>query len=90
VVSSDLSHYLDYDTAARRDAATARAIEELRWESIDPADACGALPIGALLWVAARKRLRAVRLDLRSSGDTAGSRDAVVGYGAWAVMDGMS
>jgi len=85
VVSSDLSHYLDYEAASRLDAATARAIEELRWTSIDPAQACGALAIGALLWVAGRKGLRATTLDLRNSGDTAGPRDAVVGYGAWAL-----
>jgi hypothetical protein len=26
-----------------------------------------------------------VRLDLRNSGDTAGGKDQVVGYGAWAL-----
>jgi AmmeMemoRadiSam system protein B len=83
VVSSDLSHYLDYDSARRVDAATSRAIEDLRWESIEPDHACGATAIAGLLWWARRRGLAASTLDLRSSGDTAGPRDAVVGYGAW-------
>jgi AmmeMemoRadiSam system protein B len=85
VVSSDLSHYLDYERAARLDAATARAIEELRWDAIEPDHACGWAAIRGLLWTARRRLLAAATLDLRSSGDTAGSRDAVVGYGAWTL-----
>ena len=83
VISSDLSHYLDYRTARRVDAATSRAIEELRGESIGPDRACGAIAIRGLMAVAARRGLAARTLDLRNSGDTAGPRDAVVGYGAW-------
>ncbi|HVR29364.1 MAG TPA: AmmeMemoRadiSam system protein B [Thermoanaerobaculia bacterium] len=85
VVSSDLSHYHDYDTARTIDAATARAIEELRFADIEPEHACGSLAIRGLLWVARRKGLRAATLDLRSSGDTAGPRHEVVGYGAWTL-----
>jgi hypothetical protein len=85
VVSSDLSHYHDYRTATRLDASTCRAIEELRYEAIAPDDACGSIAIRALLWVARRRGLRAATLDLRNSGDTAGPRDQVVGYGAWAL-----
>jgi AmmeMemoRadiSam system protein B len=84
VVSSDLSHYQDYATAQRMDAATARAIEALQPQDIRYDDACGRVPIQGLLVAARRKDLRAHRLDVRNSGDTAGSRDTVVGYGAWA------
>lgn len=83
VVSSDLSHYHDHATARRLDAATAAAIEALD-PRLGPDDACGHLPISGLLIEARRRRLEATRLDLRSSGDTAGPRDRVVGYGAWA------
>jgi MEMO1 family protein len=83
VVSSDLSHYHDYATAQRRDAATAAAIEALD-PRLGPDDACGHLPIAGLLIEAKRRRLEAVRLDLRNSGDTAGPKDQVAGYGAWA------
>jgi MEMO1 family protein len=84
VVSSDLSHYYDYETARRLDAATSRAIEELRPEGLDEESACGRMPARGLLLAAKRHGLRARTLDLRSSGETAGPRDQVVGYGAYA------
>jgi AmmeMemoRadiSam system protein B len=84
VVSSDLSHYLDYATARRRDAATGAAIVALDERRIGADDACGRLPIRGLLVAARRRGLAARELDRRSSGDTAGRRDAVVGYGAYA------
>ena len=84
VVSSDLSHYLDDASARRRDAATAAAIERGDWASLGSNDACGFLPIAGLLRQAERRGLKAQRLALSNSGDTAGPRDSVVGYGAWA------
>lgn len=83
VVSSDLSHYLDYDRATALDAETSRAIEALRPEAITPAGACGRVPLGGLLHEAKRRGLEAWTLDLRNSGDTAGPDDRVVGYGAY-------
>lgn len=83
VISSDLSHYHDYETARRLDAATSRAIEELRPDDIGPDQACGRLPIKGLLRVARAHGLKATTVDLRNSGDTAGPRGDVVGYGAW-------
>ncbi len=83
VISSDLSHYQDYQTARRLDSATSQAIEALRYEDIGYDQACGRNPVNGLLWVARRKGLRGETIDLRNSGDTAGSRDQVVGYGAY-------
>jgi MEMO1 family protein len=85
VVSSDLSHFLRYEDAQRRDSATADAIERLDETAIDFEDACGAIPVRGLLIEAKRRGLSIERLDLRNSGDTAGDRDRVVGYGAWAI-----
>jgi AmmeMemoRadiSam system protein B len=85
VVSSDLSHYHDYDSARRIDEATSRAIEDLRFDDIQYDQACGRDPITGLLYVARNRGLRASTLDLRNSGDTAGPRDRVVGYGAYAL-----
>jgi AmmeMemoRadiSam system protein B len=84
VISSDLSHYHDYATAKRMDTATATAIESLNPEDISHEDACGRIGVQALLGAARRHSLAPRTLDLRSSGDTAGGRDEVVGYGAWA------
>jgi MEMO1 family protein len=83
VVSSDLSHYHDYETARRLDAATAAAIERAEWRSLGPDRACGFLAVAGLLVEADRRGLKAQRLALCNSGDTAGPRDRVVGYGAW-------
>ncbi len=87
VISSDLSHYHDYNTARRMDQATSRAIETLRPEDIGYEDACGRNPVNGLLRVAQQHGLRAKTLDLRNSGDTAGPRDQVVGYGAYAFEE---
>jgi len=87
VVSSDLSHYLDYETAQRRDVATAAAIEALRFEDIGYDDACGRNGVRGLLQVARARGLEVETVDLRNSGDTAGGRDRVVGYGAWALAE---
>ena len=84
VISSDLSHHYDYATAKVMDATTASAIESLEPERIAHEDACGSIGVQGLLGVARRRSLAARTLDLRSSGDTAGGRDQVVGYGAWA------
>ena len=83
VVSSDLSHYLPYEAARATDANTARSILDLR-DSLDPEEACGAAPINGLLRAAKARGLLAEQVDLRNSGDTAGDRDRVVGYGAFA------
>jgi AmmeMemoRadiSam system protein B len=88
VISSDLSHYHDYDTASRLDAATAAAIERGDWAALGPDRACGHLPVAGLLVEAERRGLKARRLALCNSGDTAGSRDQVVGYGAWMFAEG--
>ncbi len=85
VVSSDLSHYLDYHTARRKDSATAGAITALRPEDVGADDACGRIAVQAALLVARKRGWGCRLLDLASSGDTAGSRDRVVGYGAFAL-----
>jgi AmmeMemoRadiSam system protein B len=86
VISSDLSHYHDYKTAQSLDAATSRAIEQLRPADIHYEQACGRNPVNGLLVAARRHHLNATTLDLRNSGDTAGTRDRVVGYGAYAFQ----
>lgn len=85
LISSDLSHYLSYPVAQRRDAVTTATIERLQLLP-DPGQACGQHPINGLLLQAQRHHLTVRTLDQRNSGDTAGSRDRVVGYGAYAFF----
>lgn len=84
VISSDLSHYLPDEPARSMDSTTAQQIENLDEKALTSACACGVEAIRGLLPLAKRHGLRATTLDLRNSGDTAGSRDRVVGYGAFA------
>lgn len=90
VVSSDLSHYYDYETAQALDRHTARAIEECSPGSIRPEHACGRVALRGLLHHLGGGRASAATLDLRNSGDTAGSRNRVVGYGAFALAERLS
>lgn len=83
VVSSDLTHYLAYDEARARDGLTCKAIEHLDADRINHGDACGATPVRGLLIEAKRRAMEVTTLNLRNSGDTAGGKDRVVGYGAW-------
>jgi AmmeMemoRadiSam system protein B len=82
VISSDLSHFLSADAAERADRRTAERIQALD-DGLDGAEACGAAPINGLLRAARRRAMTPRLLDLRHSGDTAGDRRRVVGYGAW-------
>lgn len=87
VISSDLSHYLDYDTARTLDQQTCLAIEALDAQAIGDAQACGRMPVKGALEIAKRLGMSVETLDLRNSGDTAGPRNQVVGYGAWAFWE---
>ena len=87
VVSSDLSHYLDYESARRLDAKTSEAIVALRPDDVGHEQACGRHAVNGLLHLAKRRGMEARALDVRSSGDTAGPRDRVVGYGAYAFFE---
>jgi AmmeMemoRadiSam system protein B len=83
VISSDLSHYLPYAAAQFVDNKTAQDIIKLQ-QPIHHEQACGGTPISGLIVAARKHHLLPHLLDLRNSGDTAGSRDRVVGYAAFA------
>ena len=83
VVSTDLSHYLRYNVAEARDQLTCEAVERMDADGIGESDACGAIPLRGLLIETKKRGLMVKTLDLRNSGDTAGTRNQVVGYGAW-------
>jgi MEMO1 family protein len=87
LISSDLSHYHEYSTAQALDEKTAEAIDQLSRIDIRPDEACGCHPINGMIEAARGRGMRCIRLDLRNSGDTAGRRDQVVGYGAWALEE---
>ena len=88
VISSDLSHYEPYERARasttrrprrRSSASTRRASGRAM-----PAAGCRS---AGCSWRRVGAAMRVARLDLRNSGDTAGPKDQVVGYGAWAFYE---
>ena len=85
VVSTDLSHYHDDRTAKRLDRVTAERIVAGDAPALRPDDACGCWAVQGLLLAAACHDLGVELLDLRTSADTAGPPDRVVGYGAFAL-----
>ncbi len=87
VVSSDLSHYLDYSAAQAIDQRTCAAIVNLDPAAIERNGACGRFPLNGLLSLAKERHMTVETLDVRNSGDTAGSKDRVVGYGSWAFFE---
>lgn len=86
LISSDLSHFLPYHAAQKVDGLTADAILHCK-VPVTHEQACGATPVNGLLLAARHHGLTAHLLDLRNSGDTAGNRDQVVGYGAFAFTE---
>ncbi len=95
IISTDLSHFFPYEACNQIDNKTAKAVEAFDWPAIGRIDACGRIPLNGLLsmpYFSDSKRYNAEqfsieRLGLNNSGDTAGDKARVVGYGAWAVYD---
>jgi len=84
VVSSDLSHYLPYDSAVEKDRETIGMILKLEGEALRSREnaACGAIPICVVTGIAERLKWEPRLLHYSNSGDTAGPKDRVVGYAA--------
>ena len=87
VISTDLSHYHEYDAAQRMDGDTVERIGRLE-TGLNHQQACGATPLNGLLQLARKKGLSIRRLAVCNSGDTAGGRDRVVGYSSFALEEG--
>jgi MEMO1 family protein len=85
--SSSVRIYRITTTPTRRGDATPPPdlIESSDGSRLGPNDACGFLAIAGLLAETRKRGFKARRLDLRNSGDTVGSTDRVVGYGAWCL-----
>lgn len=86
LISSDLSHYLPYEAARELDDRTRIAIERMDADGLGDDQACGRHSIKGLFAAAKHHGLKAETIDVRNSGDTAGSKDRVVGYGSWVLV----
>ena len=87
VISTDLSHYHRYDEARAVDRATLARIASFDTD-INHEEACGATPLNGFLAAAKARGLSIRLLGACNSGDTAGGKDRVVGYAAFALYEG--
>ncbi len=87
VLSTDLSHYHPYDEARAIDRETLSRIAGFGTD-INHEEACGATPLNGFLAAAKARGLSIRLLGACNSGDTAGGKDRVVGYAAFALYEG--
>jgi AmmeMemoRadiSam system protein A len=87
VASSDLSHYHIYDKAEELDTRCVKAVCDMNIDEMKTQEACGKLPILALMYLAREKGWKPQLLDYRNSGDTSGDKSRVVGYSAIAFYE---
>ena len=82
VASSDLSHYLSYAKAIIKDHNTISNILNYKDHEIlmDNNNACGKIPIAALLKIAQKRKWQPYLLNYYNSGDVTKNRERVVGY----------
>ncbi|MFH0922723.1 MAG: AmmeMemoRadiSam system protein B, partial [Candidatus Micrarchaeota archaeon] len=86
VVSTDLSHYHDYETAKKLDAKTIEGVLKLDLKTVAEGEECGKMPLLAAIRLAQLKKWKPILLDARNSGDTAGDKQQVVGYASFAFV----
>ncbi|MEY3220641.1 MAG: hypothetical protein RIT27_1998 [Pseudomonadota bacterium] len=87
IVTSNLSYYHHYNTAQQLDQMNATLIETLRWQDLKHDQTCSSPLMGGLLQVAQQKALTAKTFAICNSGDTIGTKDRVVGYGAFGFYE---
>lgn len=87
VVSSDLSHYHSYEQAVSIDSVANRVVPSLDLSAMRNVEACGKTGILILMHIAKNLGWKGKLLDYRNSGDTAGPKDSVVGYGCYAFYE---
>ncbi len=84
IISSDLSHYHDYSTAVRLDRKAIGCIEKIDYSAFAGEEACGKIPVMAVLHIAKRLGWKCKLLNYANSGDVSGDRESVVGYASFA------
>lgn len=82
IISTDLSHFKNYDDANACDMNTVQKISALNL-NFDHYDACGSGPLKGFILAAGKQNIKPKLIDLRNSGDTSGSKDKVVGYASF-------
>jgi len=80
IFSTDLSHFLDYDSAVEVDMASVGLIEDL---NVSEVDACGKYPLLIMQELCKIRGWKPEKIDYQNSGDVTGDKSSVVGYASF-------
>ncbi len=83
IISSDLSHFNNYDKAKLLDMETIELIENLDFENFNQIDACGKFPLLVLFYLCKIKKWKPKLLEYKNSGDVTHDKSSVVGYASF-------
>lgn len=80
IFSTDLSHFLNYDKALKKDKETIDIIKNLKFEKFEEIDACGKNPLLIMMHLCKLKNWTPNLIEYKNSGDVTGEKNSVVGY----------
>jgi len=80
VISTDLSHYYDKQTAMSLDYNCIQAVYDLDINKLKSCEACGKIGVESLIKSADRNNLTSLIVDYRTSADATNDEKQVVGY----------
>ena len=80
VISTDLSHYYDLQTANKLDSHCLSAVHDLDLNELEKCEACGKIGVAGMIKSAAELNLTPFVVDYRTSADVSGDKSQVVGY----------
>jgi len=83
IISTDLSHFLKYEEAKKKDDETIKVIENLNSEKIDENSACGIYPLMIAFELCKIRKYKPKLLEYKNSGDITGDKESVVGYASF-------
>lgn len=83
IISSDLSHYYNFQECRQIDTYTATIIETGKLDFFQPQQACGLVGIKGLVDFANNNECSLIRTVIYNSGDISKDYEKVVGYGSW-------
>jgi len=85
IISSDLSHFLSYNEAEKKDKETIKAILKLKSKRLSSIDnsACGVFPLLILIELCKLKKFMPKLIEYKNSGDITGDKEQVVGYASF-------
>lgn len=83
IFSTDLSHFLPYEKAAKIDKKTVSIIEDIDFPDINKMDACGKFPLTILMHLCRINNWKPKLIEYKNSGDITGEKNSVVGYSSF-------